>query len=170
MARILTVDGRTPQIDASAYLADDVTVAGSVTLASGVSVWFGCVLRSENAWIEIGQDSNVQDLTVVHTDRDTPTVVGDRVTIGHRALLHGCRIDDDVLIGMGAIVMNRAHIGHGAVVAAGAVVTEDTVVPPGTLAVGIPAKVIERPLPPVPRPNVANYLALADLYRQARQG
>lgn len=168
MARILTVDGRTPQIDPTVYLADDVTVAGSVTLGSGVSVWFGCVLRSENAWIEIGEDSNLQDLTVVHTDRDTPTVVGDRVTIGHRALLHGCRIDDDVLIGMGAIVMNRAHIGHGAVVAAGAVVTEDTVVPPGTLAVGIPAKVIERPLPPVPRPNVANYLALADLYRQAR--
>jgi len=169
MARILTVDGRTPDIDPTVYLADDVTVAGSVTLATGVSVWFGCVLRSENAWIEIGQDSNVQDLTVVHTDRDTPTVVGDRVTIGHRALLHGCRIDDDVLIGMGAIVMNRAHIGHGAVVAAGAVVTEDTVVPPGTLAVGIPAKVIERPLPPVPRPNVANYLDLADLYRQARE-
>lgn len=167
MASIITVGGRTPTIAPEAFLADNVTIAGSVTLAARVSVWFGCVLRSENAWIAVGEDSNLQDLTVVHTDRDTPTVIGARVTVGHRALLHGCRIDDDALIGMGAIILNRAHVGAGALVAAGAVVTEDMVVPAGTLAVGVPAKIIERTLPTPPWPNVANYLELADAYRQA---
>lgn len=166
---IITVDGRTPEVSPEAFVADNATIAGSVTLASGVSVWFGCVLRSENAWIDVGEDTNLQDLTVVHTDRDTPTVIGARVTVGHRALLHGCLIDDDALIGMGAIVLNRAHVGAGALVAAGAVVTEDTVVPPGTLAVGVPAKIVERTLPAPPWPNVANYLELADAYRRAQR-
>ena len=169
MANIITVAGRTPSVSPDAFLADDVTVAGSVDIAAGASVWFGCVLRSENAHIEIGQDSNLQDLTVVHTDRDTPTILGQRVTVGHRALLHGCAIDDDALIGMGAIVLNRAHVGQGALVAAGAVVTEGLVVPPGTMAVGVPARIIERELPAPPWPNVANYLELADAYRQARE-
>jgi carbonic anhydrase/acetyltransferase-like protein (isoleucine patch superfamily) len=168
MPRILTVAGITPRIAPTAFLADDVTVAGDVHLADEVSVWFGTVLRAEDAHIEIGAQTNLQDLTVVHTDEGQPTILGARVTVGHRALLHGCRIDDDVLVGMGAIVMNGAHVGAGAVVAAGALVTEGTEVPPGMLAIGVPAKVVERELPPVPRKNVASYLRLAAQYRDAR--
>ena len=165
MPRILTVDGRQPSIDPDAFVADGATIAGDVHLDAGVSIWFGCVLRSEISHIRIGRDSNIQDLTVVHTDVDQPTIVGERVTVGHRAILHGCEVEDDVLIGMGAIVLNGARIGAGALIAAGAVVREGMEVPPMSLVVGVPAKVLDRPVPEVPRSNVANYLALATLYR-----
>ncbi len=167
MPRILSVSGHTPRLDPDAFVAPGATVAGDVTLAAGVSVWFGCSVRAEASPVSIGRDTNLQDLTVVHTDADYPTTVGERVTVGHRAVLHGCRIEDDVLIGMGAIVLNGAHVGAGAVVAAGAVVREGAEIPPMTLAVGVPAAVKERPVPDVPRPNVANYLGLADAYRSA---
>lgn len=167
MATILRVGDREPRIADDVYLAPNATVAGDVELASGVSVWFGSVLRSERASITIGRDTNLQDLTVVHTDEGQPVEVGARVTVGHRVVLHGCTVGDDALIGMGAVVMNGARVGAGALVAAGAVVTEGTEIPAGTLAVGIPAKVLERPVPPVPRPNVASYLELAHTYRDA---
>ena len=167
MPRIITINGHTPSVDDEAFVADDVTLAGDVSLAAGASVWFGCVLRSEQSHIRIGRDSNVQDLTVIHTDVGQPTILGDRVTVGHRALLHGCVIEDDALIGMGAIVLNGARVGAGALVAAGAVVREGMEVPPMSLVVGVPGKVLDRPVPEVPRPNVANYLELAAMYRQA---
>lgn len=167
MARILTVAGATPVIDPDAFVADGATVAGRVHLAAGVSVWFGCVLRAEHSDLTVGPDSNLQDLTVVHTDAGVPAHIGARVTVGHRAILHGCTIEDDALIGMGAVLLNGAHIGAGAVVAAGAVVREGQHVPPGTLAVGVPATIREVELPPVPRRNVAGYLELAAAYRQA---
>jgi carbonic anhydrase/acetyltransferase-like protein (isoleucine patch superfamily) len=163
---VLTVAGVTPQL-AGAFLAETATVAGDVTLAGGVSIWFGTVLRAEHAPITVGADSNLQDNSVVHTDARFPTRIGERVTVGHRVVLHGCTVEDDVLVGMGAVVMNGAVIGEGAVVGAGAVVTEGTVVPPRTIAVGVPAKVLEKEVPPVPRPNVAGYLALADAYRES---
>lgn len=169
MAHILTVDGHTPRLDPAAFVADTAVLAGQVQLAAGASVWFGCVLRSERSTITIGRDTNLQDLTVVHTDEGVPTTIGDRVTVGHRALLHGCTVEDDALIGMGAILLNGCHIGAGAVVAAGAVVREGQQVPPGALAAGVPARIREDvDLPGVPRRNVAGYLALAELYRQAR--
>lgn len=168
MPRILTVAGHTPSIDERAYIAPGATVAGNVTLAGGVSVWFGCSVRAETSPVTVGRDTNLQDLTVVHTDASYPTRIGERVTVGHRAVLHGCTIEDDVLLGMGAIVLNGAHVGAGAVVAAGAVVREGSWVPPMTLAVGVPATIKERPVPEVPRPNVANYLGLAESYRDAR--
>ncbi|MFU8839280.1 MAG: gamma carbonic anhydrase family protein [Nitriliruptoraceae bacterium] len=168
MARILTVDGHTPHVDPAAFVAETAVVAGQVRLAAGASIWFGCVLRSERSTITIGRDTNLQDLTVVHTDDGVPTTIGDRVTVGHRALLHGCTVEDDALIGMGAILLNGSHVGAGAVVAAGAVVREGQHVPPGALAVGVPARVREDvELPEVPRRNVAGYLALAELYREA---
>lgn len=166
MPTVLTVAGITPTL-ATAYVADTATVAGNVTLADGVSIWFGTVLRAEMAPITIGADSNLQDNSVVHTDPEYPVDVGERVTVGHRVVLHGCTVEDDALIGMGAVVMNGAVIGEGAVVGAGAVVTEGTVVPPRTIAVGVPAKVLEKPVPAVPRPNVAGYIALAEAYRAA---
>lgn len=164
---ILTVNGHTPQIHPDAYVAESATVAGDVRIAAGASVWFGTVIRSEYVPVTIGAQSNLQDLTVVHADPSFPATIGDRVTVGHRVILHGCTVEDDVLIGMGAVVMNGAVIGEGAVVAAGAVVTEGTRVPPRTIAMGVPAKIVERPVPEIPRPNVAGYVHLAQLYRDA---
>jgi carbonic anhydrase/acetyltransferase-like protein (isoleucine patch superfamily) len=168
MSMILTVNGHRPSIADQAFIAEGATVAGDVTIADGVSIWFGCVVRSERSRVSIGRDSNLQDLTVVHTDEGHPAIIGERVTVGHRAILHGCTVEDDALIGMGAIVLNGAVVGAGAVVAAGAVVREGMRVPAMSLAVGVPAKVLDRPVPPVPRPNVASYLELAALYRDAR--
>jgi carbonic anhydrase/acetyltransferase-like protein (isoleucine patch superfamily) len=168
VATVLTVNDHTPRIAEGAFVAETAVVAGDVELADGVSVWFGSVVRSEVASVRIGADSNVQDLTAVHTDPDYPVTIGERVTIGHRCVIHGCTIEDDALIGMGAVVINGARVGRGALVAAGAVVTEGTEIPEMSLAVGVPAKVIDRPVPDIPRPNVEGYLALADAFRQAR--
>ena len=165
MSKLITVNGLTPQVDPSAFVAEGVFLVGDVHLGARSSVWFGCVLRSEVERITIGQETNVQDLTVVHTDPGSPVVIGDRVTVGHRAVLHGCTVEDDALIGMGAVVLNGAVIGRGAVVAAGAVVPQGMQVPEMSLVVGIPAKVLDRPVPDVPRINVEAYLQLAEAYR-----
>ena len=167
MTKIITVSGLTPAVDPGAFLAEMAVVAGDVALAPGASLWFGAVVRAEKAPVTVGRDSNLQDLTVVHTDEGFPTTIGDRVTVGHRAIIHGCTIEEDALIGMGAIVMNGAVVGRGPIVGAGAVVTEGTKVPAGSLAVGLPAKVLDRELPEPPFPNVASYLELASLYRDA---
>lgn len=167
MTTVLTVNGHTPRIAGGAFLAATAVVAGDVELADGVSVWFGTVIRSEHERVTIGADSNIQDLTAVHTDPGSPVLLGERVTVGHRCVLHGCTLEDDVLVGMGAVVMNGAHVGQGALIAAGAVVTEGTVIPELSLAVGVPAKVIDRPVPEVPRANVAAYLDLAARYGDA---
>ena len=140
--RLLALAGDRPDIADDAFVAPGATVIGRVRLRSRSSVWYGCVLRGDTADIDIGERTNVQDGTVVHADPGYPTIVGDRVTIGHRAVIHGCRIDDDVLVGMGAVVMNGAHIGRGSVIAAGAVVTQGTDIPEASLVAGIPAKVI----------------------------
>ncbi len=168
MPSVITVGDKTPRIDPSAFVADNAVIAGDVTLGERASVWFGCVLRSEVESITIGAESNVQDLTVVHTDPGSPVVLGDRVSVGHRAVLHGCTIEDDVLVGMGAIVLNGAVVGRGSLIGAGAVVTQGMRVPPGSVVVGVPAKVIDRPAPELPYPNVAGYLMLSDAYRDAR--
>ena len=162
----ITVNGLTPAIDPSAFVAPGAVVAGDVRIGARSSIWFGCVVRSEVDSVTIGEQTNVQDLTVIHTDPGSPVVLGDRVTIGHRVVLHGCTVQDDALIGMGAIVLNGAVVGRGAVVAAGAVVTQGMQVPPMSLVAGVPAKVLDRPVPDVPRPNVEAYLQLAEAYRQ----
>ncbi len=153
----------------SAFVAPGATVAGDVTVGERTSIWFGCVVRSERERVEIGAETNLQDLVVVHTDPGFPTLVGDRVTVGHRAVLHGCTVEDDALIGMGAVILNGARIGRGAVVAAGAVVTEGTEVPEMTVVAGVPAKPRDLPVPDVPRHNVASYLELAEMYRDATE-
>ena len=170
MPSVLTVNGLTPAIDETAFVADNAVVAGDVRLGPRASVWFGSVLRSEVESITIGADSNVQDLSVIHTDPASPVVLGERVTVGHHVVLHGCTIEDDALIGMGAVVLNGAVIGRGAVVAAGAVVTAGTQVPEMALVAGVPAKVLDRPVPDLPRPNVEGYVMLSGLYRDAAGG
>ncbi|MFA9432775.1 gamma carbonic anhydrase family protein [Egicoccus sp. AB-alg2] len=167
MANVLTVNGHTPRIDPEAFVASTATVAGDVLVGPKASIWFGTVVRSELATVSIGTESNLQDLTVVHADPSFPVTIGDRVTVGHRVILHGCTVGDDALIGMGAVVMNGAVIGEGAVVAAGAVVTEGTQVPARTIAMGVPAKIVERQVPEVPRPNVAGYVFLSEAYQRA---
>lgn len=168
MPSLLTVNHLSPSVDPGAFVAENAVLAGDVHLAAGASVWFGCVLRSEVEAIVVGPQTNIQDLSVVHTDPGSSCTLGARVTVGHRVVLHGCTIEDDALIGMGAVVLNGAVIGAGAVVAAGAVVTAGTVVPAGALVAGVPAKVLDRPVPEVPRPNVAGYVLLASVYQQAQ--
>jgi carbonic anhydrase/acetyltransferase-like protein (isoleucine patch superfamily) len=127
-------------IHPDAWIAPGATVVGRVEVGTGSSVWYGCVLRGDLEPIRIGSLTNVQDLTVVHVDRGCPVRIGDRVTIGHRAILHGCSVEDEALIGMGAIVLSGSRIGRGALVAAGAVVLEGFEVPAGSIAAGVPAK------------------------------
>ncbi|WP_329109601.1 gamma carbonic anhydrase family protein [Micromonospora sp. NBC_01699] len=132
---------RRPEIDAAAWVAPGCAVIGSVRLAAGASIWYGSVLRGDTEQITIGADSNIQDGCVVHADPGFPTTVGVGVSVGHRAVLHGCVIEDGALVGMGAVVLNGARIGAGSLVAAGAVVLAGTVVPPGSLVAGVPGRI-----------------------------
>lgn len=133
---------RVPDVHPTAFVAPTAVVVGEVTLGPRASVWYGAIVRADAEVVVIGADSNVQDGSTLHSDPGSPLVLGERVTVGHRVVLHGARVDDDVLVGMGAVVMNDAHIGTGSIVAAGAVVTEGTVVPPGSLVAGVPARVV----------------------------
>lgn len=136
-----TFRGRTPEVDASAFVAPTATLIGDVTVAGRAGVLFGAVLRGDAARISVGEGSNLQDNVVVHADPGFPATIGARVSVGHAAVVHGCTIEDDCLIGMNSTVMNGAIIGTGSLVAAGAVVLEGTVVPPRSLVAGVPAKV-----------------------------
>ena len=133
----------TPKIEAGAWVAPGAVVIGRVVIRRGASVGYNCVLRSDmaGAAIEIGEDSNIQDGTVVHTDENISCRVGARVTVGHGAVLHACTIEDDAMIAMGATVLTGAWVGRGSIVAAGAVVPEGMQVPPGVIVAGVPAKV-----------------------------
>lgn len=130
------------RLDPSAWIAPGAVVVGEVTLRAGASVWFNSVLRGDTAPIEIGEWSNVQDNSTVHVDENQPAVVGNRVTVGHRAIVHGCVIEDDCLIGMGAVVLSGARIGTGSLIGAAALVREGQTIPAGSLAVGAPARVL----------------------------
>ncbi|MGR2753619.1 gamma carbonic anhydrase family protein [Agromyces arachidis] len=141
-ARILTIaDVPAPELDETAFVALGAVVVGQVRLAARSSVWYNAVLRAEAEPITLGERSNLQDGVVCHVDAGFPVTIGAGVSVGHRAVLHGCTVEDDCLIGMGATVLNGAVIGAGSLVAAGAVVLEGTVVPPGSLVAGVPGKV-----------------------------
>jgi carbonic anhydrase/acetyltransferase-like protein (isoleucine patch superfamily) len=129
-------------IDPTAFIATGAVVLGDVTIGRHASIWYNAVVRGDSAAITIGNDSNLQDLSVVHADHGFPCRVGSRVGVGHRAILHGCTVEDESLIGMGAVVLNGVVIGTGSVVGAGAVVREGTIVPSGSLVVGVPARVV----------------------------
>jgi len=129
-------------VEGGAFLASNAIVTGDVTLGEDAGVWFGCVLRGDDAPLTIGRRTNVQDLTMIHADTGVPNVIGEECTIGHRVVLHGARIGDRCLIGMGAILLGGSVIGDESLIAAGAVVKEGFVVPPRSLVVGLPGKVI----------------------------
>src|SRR6185312_10404645 len=140
MAMLIEVDGVAPTIGRDVFLAPTAVITGDVRIGDRASVWFGAVLRGDISHIEIGAETSIQDGAVVHCERDNPTVIGRRVTVGHNALLEGCVIEDGALIGMGATVLHDARVGTGAIVAAGAVVPDRGQVAAGTLAAGVPAR------------------------------
>ncbi len=139
---VAAIEGREPEIAGDVWIAPSAVVVGHVVIGPGSSVWYGSVLRGDDDDIVLGTDCNVQDGCVLHADKGLPTVLGDRVSLGHGAIVHGARIDDDVLVGMHATVLNGAHVGSNSLIAAGAVVTPGTRVPPGSLVAGVPGKVV----------------------------
>ncbi|MDO4796236.1 MAG: gamma carbonic anhydrase family protein [Brachymonas sp.] len=144
---IYQLGSKQPQLASSAWVADSAQIIGDVRLHEDVSIWFNTVLRGDNDPITIGAGSNIQDGSVLHTDEGVPLHIGQRVTVGHQAMLHGCTIGDESLIGIGAVVLNGAVIGNHCLVGAGALVTEGKTFPDGSLILGSPARVV-RPLTP----------------------
>ncbi|ODA28587.1 gamma carbonic anhydrase family protein [Planctopirus hydrillae] len=136
-----------PEIDPTAWIAPGATLYGRVSVGARSSIWFGAVVRGDHERIDIGEDSNLQDGAILHVDPHSPCKIGNRVSLGHRALVHGATVEDDVLIGISANVLSRAVIGRGAFIAAGALVLEETIVPPGTLWAGVPARQIREVSP-----------------------
>ena len=170
VALILPFDGVLPHVDPDAFVAPTATLIGRVTVAAGAGVMFGAVLRADRDAIVLGSGSNLQDNVVVHCDRGSPATIGRGVSVGHGAVLHGCTIEDDCLIGMNATVLNGAVLGTGSLIAGGAVVLESTVVPPRSLLAGVPAKVrrtiTDEELERI-RTNARTYRELAAAYRTA---
>ena len=139
---IYELDGRSPQLGTGAWVAETAQVIGGVELGENASVWFGAVIRGDNETIRVGRNTNIQDLSVLHSDHGKPLTLGNDVTIGHQVMLHGCTIGDNTLIGIQAVVLNGAKIGRNCIVGAGSVVTEGKEFPDNSLIVGSPAKVI----------------------------
>lgn len=166
---IYELDGNQPSLPESVFVADAATLIGRITLGEHASVWPGAVVRADNEPITVGAFSNVQDGAVLHTDPGFPLTIGEQVTIGHQAMVHGCTIEDCVLIGIHAVVMNGAVIGRESLVGAGAIVTERKVFPPRSLILGAPARVV-RALSDADVANLAesarHYVDMGSFYTQ----
>ena len=163
------LDDKTPQVADSAWVADSAQVMGDVQLDENVSIWFNCTLRGDNDPITIGEGSNIQDGSVLHTDEGIPLTIGKRVTVGHMVMLHGCTIGDESLIGIGAVVLNGAKIGKNCLVGAGALVTEGKECPDGSMILGSPAKVVRQLTPEQIeglRYSAQHYIDNANRYRK----
>jgi carbonic anhydrase/acetyltransferase-like protein (isoleucine patch superfamily) len=161
--------GKNPLVDETAFVAPSAAVIGDVTIGARSTIWYGAVLRGDVEKIRVGSETSIQDNTVIHVDSSGfSTVVGDRVTVGHSVVLHGCRVGDNALIGIGSIVLNGAEVGEGAMVGAGSLVTPGTKIPPGMLALGSPARV-KRPLTEEEKRHVQagveNYIRLGREHR-----
>ncbi len=139
---LYALDGDIPTVDTDTWIAPDANVIGKVVLEAGVSIWFGVTLRGDNEVIHVGAGSNVQDHCMMHTDMGYPLVIGAGCTIGHKAMLHGCTIGENTLIGMGATVLNGARIGRDCLIGAGALITEGKEIPDGSLVMGAPGRVV----------------------------
>jgi carbonic anhydrase/acetyltransferase-like protein (isoleucine patch superfamily) len=167
---IYELDGIAPELAESAWVADNAQVMGRVTLGEDSSVWFGTTVRGDTEFISIGKGSNVQDGSVLHADAGMPLVIGERVTVGHQVMLHGCTIGDESLIGIGAVVLNGVKIGKNCLVGAGSLVTEGKEFPDGSMILGSPARVV-RSLTPEQieglRQSAHHYIDNARLYRRS---
>lgn len=172
---VRTFKGRSPVIDPTAFVAETAVIIGDVMIGPRANIWYGVVIRGDINHVRIGAETNIQENTVIHVDLndrglgDCATVIGDRVTVGHGAILHGCKIGDDCLVGMGATVLSGAKVGAGSVVAAGALVREGQQIPPRSMVMGIPAEV-KRQLPEEAvekiRASAAHYVELAEEYKK----
>ncbi|BCW18501.1 gamma carbonic anhydrase family protein [Arthrobacter sp. NtRootA9] len=169
MAPLYPFAGNSPAVHESSFVAPSASIIGNATLGQDASAFYGVSVRADTAAITVGAGSNLQDNVVLHADPGFPCTVGERVSVGHAAVVHGCTVEDDCLIGMGATVLNGAVIGTGSLVAAGAVVLEGTVVPPRSLVAGVPAKV-RRELTDEEfdgvRANASRYVELAAKHRE----
>ncbi|WP_028800455.1 gamma carbonic anhydrase family protein [Streptomyces sp. 142MFCol3.1] len=172
-ALIMGIGGKDPKVDQEAFAAPTSVIIGDVTLHAGASAWYGAVLRADCGPIVVGADSNVQDNCSLHVDPGFPITIGERVSVGHNAVVHGATVEDDCLIGMGATVLNGAVIGAGSLVAAQALVPQGMQVPPGSLVAGVPAKV-KRQLTAEEREGISLngtlYVELAKAHRAAHEG
>ncbi|MCT7615381.1 gamma carbonic anhydrase family protein [Aliarcobacter butzleri] len=133
-----------PKIDPSAWIAPSADLIGNIEIGEGSSVWFGCVIRSDINEVKIGKNTNIQDLSCIHTDTNSKTIIGNNVTVGHKVMLHGCIIEDNCLIGMSATILDNAVIGEGSIVGANSLVTAGKVFPPRSMIMGSPAKVVKQ--------------------------
>jgi len=138
------LDGQAPEIARDTWVAPDANLIGRVVLGAGASVWFGCTLRGDNEPIVVGAGSNVQENCVMHTDMGFPLTIGPGCTIGHKAMLHGCTLGENTLVGMGATILNGARIGPDCLIGAGALITEGKEIPAGSLVMGMPGKVVRQ--------------------------
>ncbi|WP_026531089.1 gamma carbonic anhydrase family protein [Haematomicrobium sanguinis] len=167
MSPILPFNDLTPQLDETVFVAENAFITGDVNIGAQSSLFFGAAVRGDSGAIRIGERTNLQDNVVVHADEHAHATLGDGISVGHGAVVHGCTIEDDCLIGMNATVLNNAVVGRGSLVAAGALVLEGTEIPPGSLVAGVPAKV-RRPLTEEEqahiRENGAHYVDLASTY------
>ncbi|HVV81742.1 MAG TPA: gamma carbonic anhydrase family protein [Kofleriaceae bacterium] len=151
--------GHTPALGDGVFVAEYAAIIGDVVIGARSSIWYGTVVRGDQMPIRIGAETSIQDNSVIHVTSDVAgTEVGDRVTVGHRVILHACTVEDDCIIGMGSVILDRARIGRGSIIGAGAVVTPGTVVPPGSLALGSPARV-KRPITDEERAWIASSAA-----------
>lgn len=166
---IIEYNGHRPNIHDSCFVAENATLIGQVTLRKNVNIWYGAVLRGDDHYISIGENTNIQDNCVIHIDHDFPTIIGDDVTVGHGAIVHACKVGNNVLIGMGAIVLNGAEIGDNVIIAAGSLVPPGKKIPPNTLVMGSPAKVTreltEKDISDI-RDSAMYYAELANKYRK----
>jgi carbonic anhydrase/acetyltransferase-like protein (isoleucine patch superfamily) len=170
MGRLGALDGRVPDIDPEAWIAPGAVIVGRVTLGRSASVWYGSVLRADDDEIVVGAECNIQDQCCLHVDSGEPVLLGERVSLGHQATVHGAQVDDGALIGIGAIVLGRARIGAGTLVAAGTVIRPGQQIPAGVLVAGVPGRVV-RELTDVDRASfggtAARYVARAAVHRAA---
>ncbi len=161
-----------PDLSRAAYIAPNAVVAGDVQLGEGSSVWFGAAVRGDGHPVRIGRLCNIQDNAVLHADEDYALTLGDYVSVGHGAIVHGCRLENSVLVGMNATILNGVQVGEGSLIAAGALVPENTLIPPHSLVMGIPARV-KGPLTPQQREyveaNWKEYQKLSALYADAEE-
>jgi carbonic anhydrase/acetyltransferase-like protein (isoleucine patch superfamily) len=162
---LIALGDKTPHVAESAWVAPNATLAGAVEIGDGASIWYGAVLRADNEPITIGARSNVQDNCAFHVDTGKPLTLGEDVSVGHGAIIHGATVEDGVLVGMGAIIMNGAVIGAGSLIAAGALVSEGVVIPPRSLVAGVPGKVRRE----LSDDEVAGLLVNAGTYEEHRE-
>lgn len=157
---VYALDDATPQLAEDVWVADTAAVAGNVVMEEGSSVWFGTVIRGDNETITIGARSNIQDNAVLHSDPGSPLTIGEGVTVGHQAMLHGCTIGDNTLVGIGATILNGTKIGKNCLIGAHALITENKVIPDNSVVMGAPGRVIKQ----VPEAQEAMLKASADYY------